>query len=157
MTCGPSEPIEEQREFAARYASLAASAAFAEAVCARHALDRGLALKLALVLEELLTNTIEHGFGGECDAPIRISLRLDGTGLTLRYEDSAPPFDPLAPQDAAAASIAGPLEERPVGGLGLRLIEGLTRDARYEHADGRNRLSLTLRAADDSSSVSMDI
>jgi serine/threonine-protein kinase RsbW len=156
MTCGPSEPIEEQREFAARYASLAASAAFAEAVCTRHALDRSLALKLALVLEELLTNTIEHGFGGECDAPIRISLRLQGTGLTLRYEDNAPPFDPLAPQDTAS-SIAGPLEERPVGGLGLRLIEGLTRDASYEYADGRNRLSLTLRAADDSSPVAMDI
>ena len=157
MTCGPSEPIEEQREFAARYASLAASAAFAEAVCTRHALDRSLTLKLVLVLEELLTNTIEHGFGGECDAPIRISLRLHGTGLTLRYEDNAPPFDPLAPQVTTTSSIAGPLEERPVGGLGLRLIEGLTRDSSYEYADGRNRLSLTLRAADDSSPVPMDI
>jgi serine/threonine-protein kinase RsbW/sigma-B regulation protein RsbU (phosphoserine phosphatase) len=157
MTCGPSEPIEEQREFAARYASLAATAAFAEAVCTRHALDRSLALRLALVLEELLTNTIEHGFGAQCDAPIRISLRVDGTGVTLRYEDSAPPFDPLAQVGATACSIEDPLEQRPVGGLGLRLVEGLTRDARYEYADGRNQLSLILRATDDSSPGPMDI
>ena len=157
MTRGPSEPIEEHQEFAARYASLAASSAFAEAVCARYRLDRSLALKLALVLEELLTNTIEHGFGAESDAPVRISLRLDGTDVTLRYEDGAPPFDPLAQQDATASAIDDPLQERPVGGLGLRLVEGLTRDARYEYADGRNRLWMTLRAADDSSPASMDI
>jgi two-component sensor histidine kinase len=31
-------------------------------------------LKVTLVLEELVTNTIEHGFGGDSDAPIRIAL-----------------------------------------------------------------------------------
>ena len=157
MTRGPSAPIEDQREFAARYASLAASSDFAEAVCARHRLDQSLALKLTLVLEELLTNTIEHGFGAESEAPVRISLRLDGTSLTLLYEDSAPPFDPLAQAASTASSIDDPLEERPVGGVGLRLVEGLTRDARYEHVDGRNRLTLTLRAADDPSPASMDL
>ena len=157
MTRGPSPPIEEQREFAARYASLAASTAFVEAVCNRHRLDHSLTLKLTLVLEELITNTIEHGFGAESDAPVRIALRAEGTSVTLLYEDSAPPFDPLATDDSTVPSIEDPLEARPVGGLGLALIEGLTRDARYEYADGRNRLWLTLREANDSSIAPMDI
>ena len=157
MIRGPSEPIEEHQAFVARHASLAASSAFVEAVCKRHGVDESLALRLTLVLEELLTNTIEHGFGGESDEPVHVALRLDPTSVTVRYEDGAPPFDPLAQQNASATSVEGPLEERPVGGLGLRLVAGLTRDARYEYADGRNRLWLTLRSADDSSPAAMDI
>jgi len=156
MIRGPSEPIEEHQAFVARHASLAASSAFVEAVCKRHGVDESLALRLTLVLEELLTNTIEHGFGGESDAPVHVWLRLEQTGVTLRYEDGAPPFDPLAQQNASAASIEDPLGERPVGGLGLRLVAGLTRDACYEYADGRNRLSLTLRPADDTASAPTD-
>ena len=156
MTRGPALP-DEPRALTARYAAIDEAAALVSDFCARHAIDRRLELKLTLVLEELITNTIEHGFGAQCDAPIRISLRVDGTGVTLRYEDSAPPFDPLAQVGATACSIEDPLEQRPVGGLGLRLVEGLTRDARYEYADGRNRLSLILRATDDSSPGPMDI
>ena len=157
MIRGPSEPIEEHQAFAARHASLAASSAFAEAVCKRHGLDESLALRLTLVLEELLTNTIEHGFGGDSDAPVHVSLRLDGTRITLLYEDAAPPFNPLVDDMRQASAIDDPLEQRPVGGLGLRLIEGFTRDARYAYADGRNRLWLTLRSPDDSSAPTMDI
>ena len=31
-------------------------------------------LRLMVVVEELFTNTVEHGYGGECDEPIEITV-----------------------------------------------------------------------------------
>ena len=36
-----------------------------------------------------------HGHGGDHDSPVRIELTVGLAQLALRYEDSAPPFDPL--------------------------------------------------------------
>ena len=77
--------------------------------------------------------------------------------FAARHASLSPPFNPLVDDMRQASAIDDPLEQRPVGGLGLRLIEGFTRDARYAYADGRNRLWLTLRSPDDSSAPTMDI
>jgi serine/threonine-protein kinase RsbW len=151
MTPGPDAGTDEARDFAARYASIAATAAFANDYCARHGIDRTRALKLTLILEELLTNTIEHGHGAESDATVRVLLRAAPEGLVMGYEDSAPPFDPTDPGAQAAAALDDPLDDRPVGGLGLRLIDGLASAVGYCREHGRNRLWLTLAARTDSS------
>jgi serine/threonine-protein kinase RsbW len=145
MTRGRTDPNAERREFAARYASLEDTAAFAQSFCERHGFGRDVARKLALILEELLSNTIEHGFARECSAPIGISLRATRSALTLVYEDRAPPFDPLAHDARIAGAINDPLEDRPLGGLGVRLIGGLSAASRYARVNDRNRLWVTLR------------
>jgi anti-sigma regulatory factor (Ser/Thr protein kinase) len=150
MTRGRTDPTVERREFAACYASLEGTSAFAQAFCERHGFGRDVALRLALILEELLSNTIEHGFARECAAPVGISLSASSSALTLLYEDGAPPFDPLAQDARLAGAIDDPLEDRPLGGLGVRLIGGLA-PARYAREHDRNRLWFTLRRARDSS------
>jgi len=129
MTRGPALP-DEPRALTARYAAVDEAAALIAEFCARHAIDRAIELKLTLVLEELITNTIEHGFGAESDAPIRIALGASGAGLALFYEDAAPPFDPFAHDAASPASVDAPLDERPVGGLGIHLIGRIAGSAR---------------------------
>ena len=64
MPSGTPSPVE-QREFPARFASLTDVAVFIDDFGTRNGIDPGLALKLALVSEELVTNTIEHGFGSD--------------------------------------------------------------------------------------------
>ena len=148
MSSGTTDPNDERREFAARYASLQSTAAFAQSFGERHAVPRDTALKVALIVEELLSNTIEHGFGGECDELVAISLRASGSELVLTYEDGAPPFDPFASASRRSAAIEGPTEARGVGGLGLRLVGGLPAGAHYAHENGRNRLLITFRLDD---------
>ena len=151
MPRGPTSPVE-QRDFPARFASLTETAAFVEAFCGRHGIDTGLALKLTLVLEELFTNTITHGFGAECDAPVRIALSASHPrSVSIVFEDSAPAFDPLSGEARETAVLDGGFDERPVGGLGIHLVEQLATDKRYAREDGRNRLWLTLDRAADSS------
>ena len=151
MPRGSSSP-SEQREFPARFASLTESAAFAEAFCARHGVDTGLALKLTLVLEELFTNTITHGFGAESDAPVRIALSTPHPqAVAIVFEDGGPAFDPLAHGARRPAALDDAFDARPVGGLGIHLVEQLASAKRYAREGGRNRLWLTLDGAADSS------
>ena len=136
---------EEQRLFKARMDALSEATIFVERFCALHRVERPDLLRLTLIVEELFTNTVMHGYGKESDAPIHISLRHEGDAVGLLYEDAAPRYDPLLEISAPAADLSASVESRPIGKLGVHLIRQLTEDARYTHEDGRNRLWLRLR------------
>jgi anti-sigma regulatory factor (Ser/Thr protein kinase) len=96
--------------------------------------------KLTLIVEELFTNTVNHGGTGLDEAVVCVTLEEDVDYLRLIFEDTASQFDPLA-----AGGLGDPttsITERRVGGLGLFLALGLTQHADYSYADGRNRLRL---------------
>lgn len=141
-----TEPITSTVEnlFEARRAEIARALAFADAFCVARGVDRAQALRLSLILEELFTNTIGHGHGGDSTEPVRIALALAPDGIGIVYEDSGPAYDPLPPVSQRRSDLELPVESRPVGGLGLELIAALVDDARYRHAQGRNTLWLRL-------------
>ncbi len=103
-------------------------------------------LRLSLVVEELFTNTVMHGHGGDSDAPVRVGLGVEPSMLHLTYEDTAPPFDPVdhvarSTNDLEKTSVS----ERPVGHVGIALVLGMAVRVSYLRADGWNRLQLVLR------------
>jgi serine/threonine-protein kinase RsbW len=98
--------------------------------------------KLTLIVEELFINTVTHGHRGDSNAPVQISLEETAAGIQLTYEDSAPPYDPLAA--SRRTDIESTINERRVGGLGVFLTISLTNGACYALVEGRNRISLTL-------------
>lgn len=134
----------EEREFTAQLRALPETASFVGAFCSRHGIDSPDALRLTLVIEELFTNTVEHGYHGDSNALIRVSLALDGNAVTLLYEDRAPPHDPLSRLPEAAVDVDATLGSRPIGGLGMFLVTQLVESARYAREDGCNRLWLKL-------------
>lgn len=96
--------------------------------------------RLRIIVEELFSNTIKYGYGRECDHPVR--LRLSAVPVaTLVYEDDAAPFDPttwrLEDEDV-------PLDQRPEGKAGIKMVLGLSTSAIYQPRDGGNCLVLTL-------------
>ena len=136
------------RTFAARLASVPEISRFVEAFCAAHDAGREDTLRMTLVVEELVANTIAHGHRGECDAPIVVSLHATAEGVELCYEDTAPRFDLSAALDQARRPLdAENLAVRPVGGLGLRLIAEYAGCVRHVYNQGRNRVTLRLRHA----------
>jgi serine/threonine-protein kinase RsbW/sigma-B regulation protein RsbU (phosphoserine phosphatase) len=136
---------QEQREWRARMACLHDAVAFIEDFCRRHGVSGDDARRLSLIAEELFTNTVRHGHGGDSDAPVRIALGLAGAHLELRFEDSAPAFDPRPHLDAAQATLHADADERQVGGLGLHLVAQLVERLDYSFLDGFNRLRLVVR------------
>jgi len=136
--------MSEQRIFQARRDQLALATGFVQEFCERQGVATGDASRLTLIVEELFTNTIMHGHGGDHDSPVRIELGVGPTQLALRFEDRAPPFDPLQYLADMTPRLDDPVDERKPGGLGLPLVARLSRHLAYTHVDGFNRLSLTL-------------
>ena len=128
----------------ARMGHLPETTAFVESFCAAHGLTSADALRLTLVVEELFTNTVTHGHGGDCDAPVRIALSATAGHIEIAYDDTAPPFDPVAHLASTAAALDSDADERRVGGLGIALVLRMAERASYSREDGCNRLVLTI-------------
>lgn len=105
------------------------------------ALDPVTAARLMTALDEIVTNAMSHG-GLEPEDRIGIGLGLDATAVTAIVTDPGPPFDPLS--EAPMPDLAAPLDERPIGGLGLLIVRQLAREISYERAGERNRLTIVL-------------
>lgn len=130
---------------AARMDCLAQAIAFVEAFCEENGVGRDDGLRLALVVEELFTNTVRHGHGGDSDAPVRVGLGADPSRIELSYADRAPPFDPLDHLARSAIDLDADIADRPVGHAGIALVVGMTVGARYAREDGWNCLQLSLQ------------
>jgi anti-sigma regulatory factor (Ser/Thr protein kinase) len=72
------------RSFPARYSIIPETARFIETFCASHDVGRDDGLRLTLIVEELVANTIVHGHGGESDAPIVIGFSVASDAVTLQ-------------------------------------------------------------------------
>lgn len=135
----------ESRTFDARMEALPATAAFVEGFCARHGVDTADMLRLTLVVEELFTNVVVHGYGRDTGGAIRLDLALDGRDVSLTCRDEAPPFDPRPALERLPADLGEPVETRRIGGLGHLLVGRLVDVAGYVRAEGANVLTLRLR------------
>jgi len=133
-----------QREtmFPARLTAVRAVREFLESFCRDAGIARPPGLRLNLVVEELFTNTVMHGHGGDSDSPVWITLEAKSASVTLTYLDQARPFNPfgIATRPVQDSAIA----QRKVGGLGVLLATELTATAEYAHLFGRNRLRMVL-------------
>jgi serine/threonine-protein kinase RsbW len=126
-------------------AELSRLEAFAEAF----ARDCGLAdnerSRLLVILEELFTNVVAHGYGGGFAAgSVAVALGWSSGRLTIDFVDDGPPFDPLTYRDP---DLDTPPEQRTIGGLGIAIVRALVDQARYWREGRRNHLRLVRRSA----------
>lgn len=142
---GEALTVRAEAKFQGRLPAFTEVRTWAEAFGAAVGTDRGAVLRLVLVLEELFTNTVAHGYAS-AGGSIWVTLASRAGGIEVTYEDAAPEFDPFTPVPGAPARRT--LEEAPPGGLGLALVRGLSVSARYARIDGRNRITLTLPPED---------
>src|SRR5579871_3050979 len=82
---------------------------------------------MALVLDELLTNVASHSDAG--DAPCSVSVRVSPDRVSAEVVDQGLMFDPLS---APEPDLSGDVHERPIGGLGLLLVQKITDALAYE-------------------------
>jgi serine/threonine-protein kinase RsbW len=137
--------FDVQRAFQATMDALTETASFVTGFADDHGIGRSDALRLTLVVEELFTNTVKHGYGCDSGATIRIALSAIVDEIALFYEDGAPPFDPLSRLSGSLSSVNADIESRHVGGLGIYLVGQLSGSPRYAYEDGCNRLWLKFR------------
>ena len=122
--------------FPARYQSLDALLGVLRAVCEAAGFSRQDGMRVELAIEELFSNTVRHGYGGESDRPVWLGACVAPEGVTVEYRDAAPAFDPLQPPQATAC------EAPPLGGVGRLLVHTLATMHGYAHREGCNCIRL---------------
>ncbi len=103
--------------------------------------------RVALVLDELFTNIVIHGYRNDPQGEILVEAALRDGAVDVTLTDHAPPFNPLT---VPATDTTLPLEARGLGGLGLLFVRRKSDelDYRLEHPDtpdAANRLRFTVR------------
>ncbi len=129
----------ETQAFRAVPAALVEMDAWLSGFSAEHGLPGDITEELRVCLHELATNVITHGGADGKPHDITLAGHMDGASAVLDFSDDAPPFDPLARKTGPAS---GPLEDLPVGGLGLHLVRSFTDALTYRYEAGRNHLTL---------------
>lgn len=102
-----------------------------------------LLFQIKLVLEEMGTNIVKYGDDGEGKTDVRITLTSESDALTMEIVDDGKPFDPFT--EAPPPDLDSPIPERPIGGLGVFLVQQLMDEFRYVREDGRNKLTFIKR------------
>ncbi|MCC6534279.1 MAG: ATP-binding protein [Burkholderiales bacterium] len=135
--------MAEARRFCARMSALPELLACVRASCAAAAVEPAVLRRIELVLEELFTNTVTHGYGGDCDAPVWLCVTPAAEALSITYADAGTPFDPLEHRTDLDLGNA----RRPQGGLGVLLVRRLADAIGYHRDDGRNVVTLRFSTA----------
>jgi anti-sigma regulatory factor (Ser/Thr protein kinase) len=115
---------------------------FVRSLSRQAGLDSRQAYRLRLAADEITTNIALHGYRG-AGGVVEVEGGVDESGVWLRIEDTAPPFDPRThdPGPRLLADPAGGTE----GGFGLFLaLRGLDHFA-YDYVGGRNLNTLVVR------------
>jgi serine/threonine-protein kinase RsbW len=117
--------------------SLGAVAEFVMAAAAAAGLDKRVSYRLRLAVDEIATNIIVHGYvEAGLQGALELCADIDDRTLTLSIEDTGVAFDP---RQAAVPETDLPLEQRPIGGLGVYLAMRSVDEFLYERVGDRNR------------------
>lgn len=93
------------------------------------------AARLAIIVEELVVNLLDHG--DVAGTVIALTLRLEGGAVRLTLADAGRFFDPRTADPPTTVPERG-------GGVGLALVNAWTQIIDYAQEDGANRLDLML-------------
>ena len=97
-----------------------------------------------LALEEHLTNVMNYAYEDARTHEILVRLEVDSAFFMIEVQDDGRPFNPL---EVPPVDTTLPLDQRPIGGLGIHLIRSFMDEVRYERRANRNILRLRKRLA----------
>lgn len=99
--------------------------------------------QIALASEEILVNVIHYAYPeAEGDLEIEVGEATDGGGIEIIVRDSGGAFNPL---EEETPDISAPVEERPIGGLGIFMVQQIMDAVSYERRGRENVFTMTKR------------
>ena len=98
-----------------------------------------LSFRVHLVVEEVILNIMDYGFDSGTHT-IDLNIFSGPDALTLEFIDGGKPFDPLT--QGPHPDTQAPIDNRPVGGLGIYLSLTMMDHASYRRDNNKNHLTL---------------
>jgi len=93
---------------------------------------------------ELAINAMTYGRQGGL-SEFQVSITPGVEEILVELHDDGAAFDPT--KDAPIPDPDAPMEDRPIGGLGIFLIREMVDDLVYRREEGWNHLTITIRRA----------
>jgi len=116
-------------------------AEFIGQLCEQLALDATLTFNLNLVLEEAVTNVVMYAYPQDEEHTLTLKAWTEEGGvLAFELRDQGTPFDPIS--QAPDVDVTQTADERPIGGLGIFLIQQIMDHVSYQYEDGSNVLTM---------------
>jgi len=101
---------------------------------------------IEISVEEIFTNIASYAYKkGEGMVWMEWDVRETGKGIKeveIRFLDEGAPYDPFASKDP---DLTLPIEERPVGGLGVYMVKQFMDEASHCYEKGRNLTAIKKR------------
>jgi sigma-B regulation protein RsbU (phosphoserine phosphatase) len=93
---------------------------------------------ISIAVEEIFVNIAHYAYTPETGM---VTIRVAASGDEIRFEfkDSGKPYNPL---EKADPDISVPVDDRPIGGLGIFMVKKLMDSVEYRHDGGQNLLIL---------------
>ena len=135
---GGEGPGEQHYSFAPTLESILLAQEKIEAAASGF-LDKARMFRLNMAVEELLTNVVKHS--GTTD-PMTVTIRDEPGCLSVELGDSGPRFDPFT--QAQKPVLDASIEDRPIGGLGVHLVQAMLDKVEYRRIGERNSIVLTM-------------
>lgn len=108
--------------------------------CREKGIDEAICYDVRLALEEVVSNTIKYGYEDQQAHTIHVRAGLERKELFLEVEDDAKAFNPLK---APGPDFSLPVEERPIGRLGIYLMRTVMDQVDYKRTATKNILRMT--------------
>ncbi|MDE0383820.1 MAG: ATP-binding protein [Defluviicoccus sp.] len=122
---------------------IARVAARIEEFCSARGIAPNTVYAVNLAIDELLTNTIGHGYDDDEPHRIEVIVRLEENTLVVAIVDDSAPFDPT---DTREPDIDALIDGRETDGLGMLLVNRTMDRVEYRRQNGCNVVTLTKNA-----------
>lgn len=107
--------------------------------CKDNGVAEALCYDIRLALEEAVSNTIKYGYKDQDIHTIHVRVGIENQELHLEIEDDGKAFNPL---EAPTPNLSLPVEQKPIGSLGIYLMRSVMDRVDYERSGTKNILRL---------------
>jgi anti-sigma regulatory factor (Ser/Thr protein kinase) len=109
---------------------------------APYGLPESVTFGVQMAFDEIFSNAVKYAGNESCSAQFAVAIFLSANSVILEMEYDGVAFNVL---EVPPPVLDLPLQQRPVGGLGLHLVRQWVDEVEYQHENGRNTLRLTIR------------
>jgi len=113
---------------------------FLEEACEALQVPIDKAFSLQLAVDEGMANCVNYAYPQGEKGDITLTIEREEDTLILILIDSGVPFDPTAEAPEVNTTLSA--EDRPIGGLGIFLINQMMDKVCYQRVDGKNILTM---------------
>ncbi len=106
------------------------------------ALPQKTSISLQMAFEEALTNIFSYAYPNRSGTIEFILKKSDEKSVAFELIDEGTPFNPLENKKPLPKK-GTPIEDLPIGGLGIQMMVKLTDQISYTHKNGKNHLLCT--------------